>query len=436
MYEERGAVLAVVHRLKLLPGLVRQHRVLEDTCRVDEAYDVGGVGGDPLVNGALRPHVQLALLHVDTHGRGPILNVLPPAHVQVADLHRAGQEMDCKLGIVAPATRCLLLLCQIQDPLSHNKAQGAVAARDADDTLFEQLELDARRLVGVGRHLAHDVAPGRPVVANAVLDWVRVAEADGVDPEGAHAENLGADVGVHHLVIRQLRVDKVNGELQLLSSGVAEAVQRGVGDARQAPLGVPLLVNAEDVVGEHRHPLAAAILLEAGLEEEEQELHQAVLLVDHVRRAAALRRVQPAGDDDHVPLLGPDQRLAVRCIQRADGLCHHLLGADTALGRLLQDPVDNTALIGKDEDVLLLRRVLLGQGARLAVDGLGDRVAHRRVQRGPVLVLQGKVLLEPIDDEGAVAVHVREAGRAVLALDVVIGLLAVVERLLQISEHC
>mmetsp|Transcript_83142 Transcript_83142/g.248068 ORF Transcript_83142/g.248068 Transcript_83142/m.248068 type:complete len:228 (-) Transcript_83142:1093-1776(-) len=85
--EEGGAGLGLEDGVELLPGLVVEHGVLQDSGRVDEAREVWGLLPDVLLHGLLLAAVTFCLRHGDAQLRGKPLNLLPIWHVLIIDLH-------------------------------------------------------------------------------------------------------------------------------------------------------------------------------------------------------------------------------------------------------------------------------------------------------------------------------------------------------------
>mmetsp|Transcript_72632 Transcript_72632/g.155562 ORF Transcript_72632/g.155562 Transcript_72632/m.155562 type:complete len:229 (+) Transcript_72632:682-1368(+) len=225
MEPQSRTVLGVKHPRELLPRLVRNHGVLEDARRVNEANEVRGVLRHPRVYCLLRAHVQLGLLNLDPHLASPALDVLPPLHVQVAHLRRPRQELKLELRSVLALSESLLLLRPIEKPLAHDQAQRTVAARDANNAFFWHLEL-ALGLFVAGRHvLSPDVPTRWPSSIAAVLDGRGRAQLHVIEAEGRLPEELRRHIGDDVPVICALDVNQLNGELVLLAKGVAVTVQ-------------------------------------------------------------------------------------------------------------------------------------------------------------------------------------------------------------------
>mmetsp|Transcript_98664 Transcript_98664/g.284701 ORF Transcript_98664/g.284701 Transcript_98664/m.284701 type:complete len:240 (+) Transcript_98664:163-882(+) len=206
------------------------------------------------------------------------------------------------------------------------------------------------------RLLPRDKAACRAAASYSRSKWVGVPLPHGVNPEGGRAEQLRDDMRNRLGAIRELDVDQHHGELQLHPGCVAQAKHRAVRRGRQSRRPVRLLLLGEDIVGQHRHPPAAAVFQACSLHQQETCLRDGLLMCDDVGDGAAPGRIEARAEDDQVPRLLAQHRLKVVGGQQPRGLRDHLHSPETRLRNLRDDPLAHAALVGEDEDVLLLGR--------------------------------------------------------------------------------
>mmetsp|Transcript_60998 Transcript_60998/g.178393 ORF Transcript_60998/g.178393 Transcript_60998/m.178393 type:complete len:309 (+) Transcript_60998:736-1662(+) len=279
------ARLGVPDLVKERPREVEDHGVVQNAGRVDEGRQVRGALLDELVHRGRVAAVAPALLHLDVQRLGVGLDRLPRGHVPVADLAGPGEELDAQLLAVLPGA--VRLLDAREDPEAHDLGERAVAARDRDDALAGELDAREALLVGPREDLPVDVAPV-------------VEDAEGVMAEGLQAEDVGRQPRDALLGQGPLRVDVLNGDVQLQAGHVAHAVQRGVRRETEAGLFVDLRVVREGVARQAREPLAQEGVRGDLLQEVKEQLRYRLLRCKNVLHAVARRRIDSICEDDKV----------------------------------------------------------------------------------------------------------------------------------------
>mmetsp|Transcript_49608 Transcript_49608/g.114989 ORF Transcript_49608/g.114989 Transcript_49608/m.114989 type:complete len:256 (-) Transcript_49608:58-825(-) len=204
-----------------------------------------------------------------------------------------------------------------------------------------------------------------------------------------------------------LRVNVLDGALDLLPRRVAHAKERRVGDEAEATLLVDLGFLRKGVHGEHAEALAAGGVVADLLQDLQVEQQHRVLRLVDVLDAVAGRRVDAHCKDDEIPRVHADQILDVFLGVLVHSLGLHVLDADAAGWGLLQDLLAVPVAVGEDKDVLLRR----GRGVHLGPLAQGlQRVGHGpeieldRVARG---ALDGQVLREPLHWPAHAPAHLR-----------------------------
>mmetsp|Transcript_10920 Transcript_10920/g.17413 ORF Transcript_10920/g.17413 Transcript_10920/m.17413 type:complete len:223 (+) Transcript_10920:537-1205(+) len=174
MQVQCGVMLRRKHSLKLFPCQVHEHRILEDTGRMDESDQTPIHALQEVVHAFLGAHVHLVLLHLHANLGRLDLDLLPQAKIHIADFRRPRQELDRK----ACNTLCNRL---VHKPVAHHQTQRAVASGNCDDALSWNGEILACSLVLLRAHLSLHIA--------AALEYAHgiVAKAD--DAEGLRSKS-------------------------------------------------------------------------------------------------------------------------------------------------------------------------------------------------------------------------------------------------------
>mmetsp|Transcript_9535 Transcript_9535/g.22621 ORF Transcript_9535/g.22621 Transcript_9535/m.22621 type:complete len:419 (+) Transcript_9535:601-1857(+) len=388
MQEGRSATLGLVDRIKLLPSLIDEHGVLQNTSRMDESCEVGSGALDEGLHRLLLAHVALRLFHVDAQRLRQRLDLLPVRHVLIADLHGPGEELDAEL-------LATLLLCCLQQPESHHQPQGAVAARDANNTVLRQLPFRMPH-VRSGRHLPQHIA-------------TLVEEPHRVVAKGGMTENLRRQVWDPLRPQCPLGVYVLNGARHFVPGRVASAEEVGIGDETQTNLLMDLSFLCKDVGCEHTQPLTSGAIVRKLFEDCQENLHHSILLLVHIFQLIAGWQVDAQRKDDEIPGAAAHelQHLLIRVLFCRLGL--HALAADAPGRRLSQDVLAVPVAVGEDQDIfrLYLRVVHRWPLASIkAAQGIGCRL-QIEVNTGACRVLQGQMFWEPLNRPARVASMLR-----------------------------
>mmetsp|Transcript_32588 Transcript_32588/g.96791 ORF Transcript_32588/g.96791 Transcript_32588/m.96791 type:complete len:396 (+) Transcript_32588:842-2029(+) len=305
------------------------------------------------------------------------LDLLPIGHVLVTDLHRPGEELDGEL-------LAALLFGLPQEPPTHHEPQGAVATCDGDDSGLRELHHRAE-LVLLAMHL--------PLHIPAPVQDARVVVTEGLD-----AEHLGNEILGVLAPEGPLRVDVLdrNGR-QLRAGSVAHAKDRGICDEADALLLVNLPLLRHGVAGQDAQATAASRVVPETLQDPQEHLGHGVLLLVHVGDRVARRRVDANGEDDHGPRVHVDELLDGLLVVGGRGLGLHVLDADAAGRRLLQDLLGEAVAVAEHEEVLLGHLGPVRRRPLPAVEAqrVGE-VLQVEVDRVPRRALRGQVLREPL----------------------------------------